>query len=211
MEVEPIHEPQLKDLGLNTCNHEIPLSSRKVPSFEEPKPQPHPLPNCPPLGVNLGDKRGTDPLINLHSPDSFRMKVVDILTIHTQPSPYVASFHPKDTYCYYHPCIDDPKKHYGFKPGLLGQSGSLGIDFSKLGMIEEDWELESKEVSFPERRLNSPVRPKEVENVRIKETHQLENKIQQIHFLYMAPSRHHGVYHHYHYNPCPFHVLNILI
>ncbi|GJX13277.1 zinc finger, CCHC-type containing protein [Tanacetum coccineum] len=68
MEVEPIHEPQLEDLGLNTCNHDIPLSSRKVPSFDEPKPQPHPLPNCPPLGVNLGDKRGTDPPINSHSP-----------------------------------------------------------------------------------------------------------------------------------------------
>ncbi|GKB02231.1 hypothetical protein Tco_0830320 [Tanacetum coccineum] len=115
MEVEPIHEPQLEDLGLNTCNHDIPLSSRKVPSFDEPKPQPHPLPNCPPLGVNLGDKRGTDPPINSHSPDSFRMKVVDRLTIHIPPSSHVASFHPKDTYCYYHPCIDDPKKHYGFK------------------------------------------------------------------------------------------------
>nr|GEV43933.1 hypothetical protein [Tanacetum cinerariifolium] len=63
---------------------------------------------------------------------------VDHLTIHTPSSLHVAYFHPKDTYCYYHPCIDDPKKNYGFKPGLLGQSGSLGVDFSKLEMIEDD-------------------------------------------------------------------------
>ncbi|GJX89853.1 hypothetical protein Tco_0343179 [Tanacetum coccineum] len=127
MEVEPLHEPQLEDLGLNTCNHDIPLSSREVPSFDEPKPQPQPLPNCPPLDVNLGDKRGTDPPIKPHSPKSFRMNVVDKSAINTPPSPHVTYFHPKDTYCYYRPCIDDPKKHYGFKPGLLGQSRSLGV------------------------------------------------------------------------------------
>ncbi|GJU28943.1 hypothetical protein Tco_1172532 [Tanacetum coccineum] len=100
----------------------------EIPSFDEPKPQPQPLLNCPPLGVNLGDKRGTDPPVKPHSLDSFRMKVVDKSTINTPPSPHVASFHPKDIYCYYHPCVDDPKKHYGFKPGLLGQGGSLGVD-----------------------------------------------------------------------------------
>ncbi|GKD20879.1 hypothetical protein Tco_1222582, partial [Tanacetum coccineum] len=88
------------------------------------------------------------------------MKEVDHLTNHTLPSPRVASFHPKDTYCYYHPCIGDPKKHYGFKPG---HSGSPGVDFLKLEMIEDDLELESKEVYFQGRGLNSPVRPKEVE------------------------------------------------
>ncbi|GKA49574.1 hypothetical protein Tco_0742647 [Tanacetum coccineum] len=130
MEVEPLHKPQLEDLGLNTCNHDISLSSREVPSFDEPKPQPRPLPNCPPLGVNIGDKRGTDPPIKLHSPDSFRVKVVDKSTINTPPSPHVVSFHSKDIYCYYHPYVDDRKKHYGFKPGLLGQGGSLGVDLS---------------------------------------------------------------------------------
>ncbi|GJX82728.1 hypothetical protein Tco_0332209 [Tanacetum coccineum] len=75
----------------------------------------------------------------------------------------MASFHSKDIHCYYHPCIDDPKKHYRFKPGLLGQSRSLGVDFSNMEMIENDWELESKEVSFLGRGLNSPVRTKEVE------------------------------------------------
>ncbi|GJS48833.1 hypothetical protein Tco_0598954 [Tanacetum coccineum] len=138
---------------------------RKVSSFDEPKPQPQPLPNCPPLDVNLEDERGPELPIKPPRPDSFRMKEVDHLTNHTPPSPHVASFHPKDTYCYYHPCIGDPKKHYGFKLGLLGQSGSLGVNFSNLEMREDDWELESKEVSFLERGLNSPVRPKEVEKV----------------------------------------------
>ncbi|GKF89540.1 hypothetical protein Tco_0263503, partial [Tanacetum coccineum] len=133
------------------------------------EPQPNPLSNCPSSDISLGEERGPEPPIKPHSPDSFRMKKVDHLTNHTPPSPHVASFHPKDTYCYYHPCIDDPKKHYGFKSGLLGHSGSLGVDFLNMEMIENDWELESKEVSFLGRRLNSLVRPKEVKKVRIKE------------------------------------------
>ncbi|GKB14508.1 hypothetical protein Tco_0848431 [Tanacetum coccineum] len=74
IEVESFDEIQLEDLGLNICNHDIPLSSREIPSFDELEPQPNPLPN---------------------SPDSFRMKEVDHLTNHTPPSPRVASFHPK--------------------------------------------------------------------------------------------------------------------
>ncbi|GKE29092.1 hypothetical protein Tco_1444476 [Tanacetum coccineum] len=128
-EVEPLEETQLEDLGLNTCNHDIPLSSREVPIFDESKPQPQPLPNYTSLDASLGNERGPQRPIKPPSPDSFRMKEVDHLTIHTPHSPHVASFHLKDTYCYYHPCIDDPKKHYGIKPGLLGQSGSLGVDF----------------------------------------------------------------------------------
>ncbi|GJU27287.1 hypothetical protein Tco_1165908 [Tanacetum coccineum] len=162
MEVEPLDKTQLENLGLNTCNHDIPLRSREVPNFDEPEPQPNFLPNFPPLDISLGDKRGPEPPIKQHSPDSFRMKVVDNLTIHTPPSPHVASFHPKDMYCYYHPCIDDNKKHYGFKPGLLGYSESLRVDFSNLEVIEDDWELKSKDVSFLGRGLNLPVRLKEV-------------------------------------------------
>ncbi|GJT53932.1 hypothetical protein Tco_0988986 [Tanacetum coccineum] len=113
----------------------------RVPSFDKTKPQPQPLPNCPPLDISQGDKRGLEPPTKPHSPDSFRMKVVENLTIHTPSSSLVASSHPNDTYCYYRPCIDDPKRHYGFKPGLLGQSGSLGVNFSNLEMIENDWEL----------------------------------------------------------------------
>ncbi|GJW44727.1 zinc finger, CCHC-type containing protein [Tanacetum coccineum] len=155
MEVEPLEETQLEDLGLNTCNHNIPLSFREIPSFDEPEPQPNPLPNCPSLDVSLGEERGPKPPIKPHSPDGFRMKEVDHLTNHTSPSPHVASFHPKDTYCYYHPCIGDPKKHYGFKPGLLGHSGSLGVDFLNMEMIGNEWELESKEVIFDEKKLGS--------------------------------------------------------
>ncbi|GJX63902.1 hypothetical protein Tco_0296802 [Tanacetum coccineum] len=42
IEVEPLDETHLEDLGLNTCNHDIPLSSREVSSFDEPRPQPQP-------------------------------------------------------------------------------------------------------------------------------------------------------------------------
>ncbi|GJR08417.1 hypothetical protein Tco_0791069, partial [Tanacetum coccineum] len=165
IEVKPLDKTQLEDLGLNTCNHDLPLSSREVPSFDELEPQTQPLPNYPPIDISLGSERGLKPPIKPYSLNSFRMTVLDNLTIRTPPSPHVASSHPKDMYYYYHTCIDDPKKHYGFKPGLLGYSGSLGVDFSKLEMIEDDLELESKEVSFLGRRFNSPVRTKEVKKV----------------------------------------------
>ncbi|GKG12987.1 hypothetical protein Tco_0349947, partial [Tanacetum coccineum] len=51
MEVEPLNKTQLEDLGLNTCNHDSSLSSRGVPSLDEPKPQPQPLPNYPSLNA----------------------------------------------------------------------------------------------------------------------------------------------------------------
>ncbi|GJS01633.1 hypothetical protein Tco_0318141 [Tanacetum coccineum] len=49
---------------------------REVPSFDEPKPQPQPLPNCPSLDVSLGDERSPEPPIKPLSLDSFRMKVI---------------------------------------------------------------------------------------------------------------------------------------
>ncbi|GJU41155.1 hypothetical protein Tco_1194112 [Tanacetum coccineum] len=127
--------------------------AREVPSFDELEPQPNPLRNCPSLDVSLGEERGPEPPIKPNSPESFRMKVVDHLTIHTPPSPHATSFYPRDVYCYYHTYLDDPKKHYGFKPGLLGQSGSLGVDFSDLEVIENDF-LGG---------LNLPMEPKELE------------------------------------------------
>ncbi|GKA14832.1 hypothetical protein Tco_0694478 [Tanacetum coccineum] len=137
VEVEPLDETQLEDLGLNTCNHDIPLSNREVPSFDEPEPQPNPLPNCLSLDVSLGEERSPEPPIKPHSSDSFRMKEVDSLTINTPPSPHVASSHPKDTYCYYRPCIDDPKKHYGFKPWTSGSHvlffGNRKIEYDGIG------------------------------------------------------------------------------
>ncbi|GKA60074.1 hypothetical protein Tco_0759387 [Tanacetum coccineum] len=188
LEVEPLDETQLEDLGLNTCKHGIPLSSRKVPSFDELEPQPQPLPNFLPLDVNLGDKRGTDPPIKPHSSDSFRMKVVDQSTINTPPSPHVASFHPKDIYCYYHPCVDDPKKHCGFKPGLSGQGGSLGVDLSNWEVLENNFL----------RGLSLPFKPNELEKGRIKEIHHLEHIIQQPLFQHKAHSYHNSVYRYYH-------------
>ncbi|GJX82736.1 hypothetical protein Tco_0332217 [Tanacetum coccineum] len=162
MEVERLDEPQLEDLGLNTCNHEIPLSSMEIYCVDEPEPQL--LPFSSPLDVILGDKRGTDPPINPCSPGSFRKKVVDPLSIHTPP--------------YYQPSLGDPKKLYRFKSGLLGHSGYLGVDFLKSEVIEDDWELESKEVSFLRRGFNSLVRPKEVKkNIDIgKKAYLLEEK-----------------------------------
>ncbi|GKB06465.1 hypothetical protein Tco_0834698 [Tanacetum coccineum] len=156
---EPIGDLDMmedKDLGLNTCKHDIPLSSREVPIFDELEPQPQPLLNCLSLDASLGNERGPGPPIKPPSPDSFRMKEVDHLTIHIPLSPHVSSFHLRDLYCDYRPCVDDLKKHYGFKPGLLGHSGALGVDFSKLGMIGDDWKLESEEVSLLGRGLNSP-------------------------------------------------------
>ncbi|GKB96695.1 hypothetical protein Tco_0982832 [Tanacetum coccineum] len=192
MEVEPLDETQLEDLGLNTCSHDLFPSFKEFPSINEPELQPSP--NRPFLDVNLGDKRGPEPPIKPISPDSFKMKIVDHLTIHTPPSSHVSSFYPRDVYCYYHPCLDDPKKHYGFKPGLLGQSGSLGVDLSKLEMIDDDWTLKSKKGSYLGDGLDLP---NELGKGRIKETHHLEHVVQQTLFQYMALSHHNGVYRYY--------------
>nr|GEZ71392.1 hypothetical protein [Tanacetum cinerariifolium] len=137
--LSPQNETQLGDLGLNTCNHDIPFSSMEVPSFDELEPQPKPLPNCPSLDVSLGIERGPKPPIKPNSTKSLRMKVIDHLSIHTPPSPHATSFYPRGVYCYYHPRLEDPKKHYEFKPGLLGQSGSLDVEFLDLEVIENDF------------------------------------------------------------------------
>nr|GEW99521.1 ribonuclease H-like domain-containing protein [Tanacetum cinerariifolium] len=187
IEVEPLNKTKLEEVGLN-FNHITPLSSKEVPSFDKPEPQPQPLPNCPPLDASLEIEGDLKPPIKPQSPDSFRMKVLDNLTIHTPPSSLVVSFHLMDLYCYYRPCIDDLKKHFRFKPGLLGHSGSLGVDFSKLEMIDDDWGLESKEVYFIGRGFNSPIWPNEVEKVWVKETHHLEHIIQQLIFQHETPS-----------------------
>ncbi|GKB68594.1 hypothetical protein Tco_0930006 [Tanacetum coccineum] len=42
MEVEPLDQTKLKDVGLT--NHNISLSFMEVPSFDEPEPQPNPYP-----------------------------------------------------------------------------------------------------------------------------------------------------------------------
>ncbi|GJU92096.1 hypothetical protein Tco_1304519 [Tanacetum coccineum] len=191
--VEPSRQQAFKDLVMNF----IPDQEERVKQLEEY------------MGVVRSDfiqlslkfpilrsgsrkRKNPEPPIKPPSMDSDRIKEVDHLTIHTPPSPHMASFHPKDVYCYYRPCIDDPKKHYGFKPCLLGHNRSLGVDFSNMEMIENECELESKEVCFLGRGLNSPVRPKEVEKVRIEETHHLEHIIQQPIFQHVAPSYNNG-------------------
>ncbi|GJS22223.1 hypothetical protein Tco_0450855, partial [Tanacetum coccineum] len=63
IEVEPLDETPLEDLGLNTCNHDIPLSSREIPSIDEPEPQPQPLTNCPSSDISLGEEKGPEPHI----------------------------------------------------------------------------------------------------------------------------------------------------
>ncbi|GKF11576.1 hypothetical protein Tco_0049502 [Tanacetum coccineum] len=160
-----------------------------VPSFDKLEPQPQPLLNCPPLDISLGEQRGPEPPIKPHSSDSFRMKVVDNLTIHTPPSAHMPSFHPKVMYCNYHPCLDDPKRYYGFKPGLLRQTRSLGVDFSNSEVIEGD---------FLGKGFSLPIGPNEVEKVGIKETYHLKHIIQQPIFQHATPSYNNGVYHYYH-------------
>nr|GEX70471.1 hypothetical protein [Tanacetum cinerariifolium] len=127
IEVELLNEKKLEEVSLN-CNHNTPFSSREVPSFDRSEPQP--LLNSPSIHVSLGDIIGPEPPIKPHSPDSSRRKVVDYLTAQTSPSPHVANSYPKGVYSYYNPGIDDPKRHYGLKPGLLGKSVSLGVDIS---------------------------------------------------------------------------------
>ncbi|GJY09621.1 hypothetical protein Tco_0377806 [Tanacetum coccineum] len=85
IEVETLDETSLEDLGLNTCNHDIPLSSKEIPNFDEAEPQPQPLPSCPSLDISLYDVIGPKPPIKPHGPDSYRMKVVDYLTTQTPP------------------------------------------------------------------------------------------------------------------------------
>ncbi|GJS00803.1 hypothetical protein Tco_0317311 [Tanacetum coccineum] len=135
IEVEPLNETKLEEAVLN-CNHNTPFSSREVPNFDGPEPQP--LLNSPSLDVSLGDVIGPESPIKLHSPDSSRMKVVDYLTNQTPPSPHVANSHPKGVYSYYNPGINDFKRHYGFKPSLLGKCVSLGVDISNWEMFDND-------------------------------------------------------------------------
>nr|GEV53779.1 hypothetical protein [Tanacetum cinerariifolium] len=86
IEVEPLNETKLEEVGLN-CNQNTPFSSREVPSFDGPEPQP--LLNSPSFDVSLGDVRGPEPPIKPHSLDSSRMKVVEYLTTQTLPLPHI--------------------------------------------------------------------------------------------------------------------------
>ncbi|GJV06194.1 hypothetical protein Tco_1343850 [Tanacetum coccineum] len=195
IEVEPLNETKLEEVGLN-CNHNTPLSSKEVPSFDGSEPQP--LLNSPSLDASLGDVIRPELPIKPHSPDSSRMKVVDYLTTQTSPLPHMENSHPKGVYSYYNPGIDDPKRYYGFKPGLLGKSVSLGVDISNWEMFDDDWGLESKEVSPLGEELSLFDRPNKVERGRILEAYHLESILQQQISQRMAPSHHDGMYRYYH-------------
>ncbi|GJW38059.1 hypothetical protein Tco_0060979 [Tanacetum coccineum] len=129
-EVEPLNETKLEEVGLN-CDHNTPLSSREVPSFDGSEPKP--LLNSLSLDVSLGDVIGPEPPIKPHSPDSSRMK-----------------------------------------------------------MFDDDWGLESKEVSSLGKELSLFDRPNKVERGRILEARRLEPIIQQKIPRRMAPSHHNG-------------------
>ncbi|GJU72445.1 hypothetical protein Tco_1263850 [Tanacetum coccineum] len=110
----------------------------EIPSIDEPKPQPQPLPNCLSLDVSLGEERGPEPPIKPHSPDSFRMKEVDSLTINTPPSPHVSIFYPKDN------MFDDDWGLESKKVSPLGKELSLFDMPNKVerGRILEAYHLE---------------------------------------------------------------------
>ncbi|GJZ27845.1 hypothetical protein Tco_0572492 [Tanacetum coccineum] len=152
IEVEPLNKTKIEEVGLN-CNHNTPFSSREVPCFNRPEPQP--LLNSLSLYVILGDAIGPKTPIKPYSPDSSRMKVVDYLTTQTTPSPHVANSHPKE-------------------------------------MFDDDWGLESKEVSPLGEELSLFDRPIRVERGRILEAHRLESILQQQISQHMAPSHHDG-------------------
>ncbi|GJR31232.1 hypothetical protein Tco_1107464 [Tanacetum coccineum] len=137
IKVEPLNETKLEEVGLN-CNHNTPLSSREVPSFDGSESQP--LLNSPSLDVSLGNVIGPEPPIKSHSLDSSRMKE----------------------------------------------------------MFDDDWGLESKEVSPLGEELSLFDRPNEVERGRILEAHRLEPILQQQISQRMAPSHHDGMYRYYH-------------
>ncbi|GJZ00128.1 hypothetical protein Tco_0517557 [Tanacetum coccineum] len=152
----------------------------EVSGFDGPGAHLYPIAS---LDVSPRDVIGPEPPIKPHSLDGSRMKVVDYLTTQTPPSPHVENSYPKSVYSYYNPGIDDHKRHYGFKLGLLGKSVSLGVDISNWEMFDDDWRLESKEVLGEELSLFD--RKNEVERGRILEAHSLffNNKILNVWFF----------------------------
>ncbi|GJV22301.1 hypothetical protein Tco_1371321 [Tanacetum coccineum] len=54
IKVEPLNKTKLEEVGLN-CNYNTPFSSREVPSFDGPEPQP--LLNSPSLDVIFDEKK----------------------------------------------------------------------------------------------------------------------------------------------------------
>jgi hypothetical protein len=184
MEVEPLDQAPLEDIGLNTYSDNLTLSYREVPSFDEPEPQPKPLPNLLSLDENLGIEIGSDPPIKPYSPGSLRIKVVD-----SKPCVVEANIGVNhDLTCLHHPFMIDHKKHYGFKPGLLGQDGSPTSSLSKL--IEND--------PFLGENLNPPINPIELGKVMMIGAHPFEHIIHPPLFPHVAYFHPKGVYRYFH-------------
>jgi hypothetical protein len=184
IEVEPLNQTQLEDIGLNTYNDNLTLSSREVPSFDEPEPQPKPLPNLPSLDENLGIEIGSDPPIKPYSLGSLRTKVVD-----SKPCREEADIGVEHDLTYlHHSFVIDHKKHYGFKPGLLGQDGSPTRNLSKL--IEND--------PFLGENLNPHINPIELGKVMMIGAHPFERIIHPPLFPHVAYFHPKGVYRYFH-------------
>jgi hypothetical protein len=184
IEVEPLYQTPLEDIGLNTCSDNLTLSSRELTSFDEPEPQPKPLPNLPSLDENLGIEIGSDPPINPYSPGSVRTKVVNSKPYREEADIGVEN----DLTCLHHPFMIDYKKHYRFKPGLLGQDGFPTRSLSKL--IEDD--------PFLRENLNPPINPIELGKVMMIGAHPFEHIIHSPHFPHEAHSHPKGMYCYYH-------------
>ncbi|GKE17810.1 hypothetical protein Tco_1425387, partial [Tanacetum coccineum] len=165
IEVEPLNKTKREEVGLN-CDHNTPLSSREVLSFDGSEPQP--LLNSPSLDVSLGDVMSPEPPIKPHSPDSSRVKVVD----------YVTTQH---------------RLHLTWQILILRVCIVIITQ-----MFDDDWGLESKEVSPLGEELSLFDRPNEVERGRLLEAHRLEPILQQQISQCMAPSQHDGMYRYYH-------------
>jgi hypothetical protein len=184
IEVEPLNQTQLEDIGLNTYNDNLTLSSREVPSFDEPKPQPKPLPNILSLDENLGIEIGSDPPIKPYSPGSLRIKVEDFKPCREEAN--IGVDH--NLTCLHHPFKIDHKKHYGFKPGLLGQDGFPTRSLLKL--IEND--------PFLGENLNPPINPIEFGKVMMIGAHIFEHIIHPQLFPHVAYFHPKGVYRYFH-------------
>jgi hypothetical protein len=182
IEVEPLYQTPLEDIGLNTCSDNLTLSSRESPSVDEPEPQSSH--NFPSLDIHLGDKRGADPPINPCSPGSLRIKVVDSKPCREEANIGVEN----DLTCLHHPFMIDHKKHYGFKPGLLGQDESPTSSLLKL--IEDD--------PFIRENLNPPTNPIELGKVIMIGAQPFEHIIHPSLFPHMAYFHPKGVYRYFH-------------
>jgi hypothetical protein len=184
IEVEPLDQTQLEEIGLKTCSHNLSFSSMEVPSLDEPEPQPKPLPNLPSLDENLGIEIGSDPPIKPYSPGSLRTKVVDSKPCREEANIGVEN----DLTCLHHPFMIDHKKHYGFKSGLLGQDGFSTRNLLKL--IEND--------PFLGENLNPPINPIELDKVMMIGAHLFEHIIHPPLFPHEAYLHPKGVYRYFH-------------